>query len=349
MRAIALAAMVATVASPLAGPPDDKALKALLNALEAQRDVKVTLIQRRSYGRETITVKVQIVPRRGIRATILQPPIYAGVVSFDDGVLWRNYDPGTNTVRIEKSPAKFHLDVRFRGKAIRKNYDVTFENDSQVAGRATIVVLMKGKVNGVSDRRLFIDAKNNLILRYIVYNAGKKPLTTVDTLSVDFSNQPNEAYLDRIGSKGAKEVKSWGPRELQTPQDALQFVDFEPKVPEALPAGLQLQAIHMVGTEPRPFIGVRLTDGMAVVTVYLWRKGMEGEPFGGLGHAESADGIRCLVQGDVASSFKRRIARLFIEWYLGPLNDAGTIPILHGVPIIRSEHRASLVGNGLKW
>ena len=105
----------------------------------------------------------------------------------------------------------------------------------------------------------------------------------------------------------------------------------------------------MVGTERRPFIGVRLTDGMAVATVYLWRKGEDGEPFGGQVHAESTDGVRCLVQGDIASAAKRRIARLFIEWYLGPLNDAGTIPILHGVPIIRSEHRASLVGNGLKW
>lgn len=340
--------MVATVASPLAGPPDEEALKALLNALEAQRDVKATLIQRRSDGRQTVTVKVQIVPKRGIRAAVLQPQIYAGVVSFDDGVEWRNYDPVTNTVRIEKSPAKFHLDVRFRARAIRLNYDVTFEEDSKVAGRTTLVVLMKGKQIGVADRRLFIDAENKLILRYIVYKPGQKPLTTVDTLSINFLDQPNEAYLDRIGRDEAHVVRAWGPRELQRPEDALQYVDFQPTVPDALPAGLQLQAIHMVGTALRPFIGVRLTDGMAVATVYLWRKG-DDEPFGGKADAESKDGIRCVVQGDIAGVTKRRIAKMFIEAYLGPMNDTGTIPMLQGVPIIRSEHRAFLVGYGLQW
>ena len=64
-KAIAMAAMAMAVASPLAGPQDEKALKLLLNALEAQRDVKATLIQRRSVGRQTVTVKVQVVPGRG--------------------------------------------------------------------------------------------------------------------------------------------------------------------------------------------------------------------------------------------------------------------------------------------
>lgn len=339
--------MVATVASLLAGPPDDQALKALLQALEAQRDVKATLIQRRSDGRQVITVKVQIVPKRGIRATILKPQIYSGVVSFDDGVEWRNYDPLTNKIRIEKSPGKFHLDMKFRGAAIRRNYEVTFDDEAQVAGRATLVVFLKSKLSGVADRRLFIDSENRLILRYVVYTPGERPLTTVDTLSVDFTDQPNEAYLDRVGTKSAEKVWSWGPRELLAPEDSLNYLDFEPSVPDALPAGLQLQAIHMVGSEARPFIGVRLTDGMAVVTVYLWRKG-EREPFDGQLHAQSRDGIRCLVQGDASTALMRELAELFIRARLGPLSTGGTIPIPNGVPIIRSEHGPP-DRDGLEW
>jgi len=348
-KAIATAAMAMAIASLQAGPQDEKALKLLLNALEAQRDVKATLIQRRSVGRQTVTVKVQIVPGRGIRSTVIEPQIYAGVVSFDDGVEWRNYDPFNNTLRIEKSPAKFHLDVRFRGSVIRQNYIVTFDDDSAVAGRATRVVHMRGKVAGVVDRRLFIDSNNNLILRYIIYNPGEQPFTTVDTISVDFGNQPNEAYLDRIGAKGAKEVRSWGPRELKRPEDALRYVDFQPKVPHGIPAGLQLQSIHMVGTAANPFIGVRLTDGMAVVTVYLWRQGKAGEPFNGAFQAETADGIRCYVQGDVTTAAKKRLAKMFIDEFLGLLNDSGTNFAHKCVSVVRLGRGAIPTGNSLKW
>ncbi len=208
---------------------------------------------------------------------------------------------------------------------------------------------MRGKVAGVVDRRLFIDSNNNLILRYIVYNPGVQPFTTVDTISVDFGNQPNEAYLDRIGIKGATEVRSWGPRELKRSEDALRYVDFQPRVPTGIPAGIQLQSIHMVGTASKPFVGVRLTDGMAVATVYLWRKGKAGEPFDGEFQAETADGIRCYVQGNMTTAAKKRLAKLFIDEFIGLSNDSGTNPAFIGVSVVRPERRAFPTGNGLKW
>jgi hypothetical protein len=61
----------------------DSALKSLFKALGSQRDVRATLIQTRSDGEQTITVNVQIVPRRGIVANVTKPLLLAVLVSFE--------------------------------------------------------------------------------------------------------------------------------------------------------------------------------------------------------------------------------------------------------------------------
>lgn len=326
-RSAATALLVALCATTFA-QGDAQALKILVKALDSQRDVRANLVQARSDGGQTITVSVQIVPNRGVRATIIQPFVYSGIVSFDNGDLWRNFDPHLNVVRIEKSPATFQLDVATREKLIKKNFTTTTAGEALIAGRRTTVVVMKGRFDGMADRRLYIDTENSLILRYIVYQPDSEPVTTVDTKSVDLRSSIDLAEFEKIGEAGVKTVKSWGPLELRQAKDAERYVGFVPQIPSSLAAGLEKQAIHIVGSEERKFVGVRLTDGMAVVTIYLW-KPIEGEsstsePFRGSYDSKAENGIRCKVVGEVADSVKATLAKAFTRLYQGPSLSVGT-------------------------
>lgn len=314
-RILAVPFAVASAAMAQAGQYDDAAFRALVKALESQRDVRATLVQSRSAEDISITVTVQIVPNRGIRSTIMQPLLHAGMVSLDNGELWRNYDPQLNELRIEKSPARFQLDIEFRKKLIEKNFNVTFERDASVAGRAARVVHMKGRHEGMSDRRLFIDSENSLILRYVVMSPEGGSHTPIDTMSVDLRSPIDMAKFEAIGKENSKVIKAWGPVEVAWAGDAHRYTGFEPVLPTELPAGLAKQAIHVVGTEARSFVGVRLTDGMAVVTVYMWGskegEGTEDEPFAGKYDQKSAGGVRIKVVGDATASVKAALARAF--------------------------------------
>lgn len=317
-----------TVAAPTALAGQDDALKVLVNALGSQRDVRATLVQTRSDGKQEITVTVQIVPRRGIFARVTMPAIYAGMVSFDDGTTWKNYDPQLDLLRIEPSPSKFHFDMAFRRQLIEKNYLVSLDREALVAGRRARVVVLRAKAPEMADRRLYVDSENSLILRYIVREKDGTETVTIDTKSVDVESSIDLTQMMRIGDGAAKVEKAWGPIELRRAGDAARYTGFEPVVPDQLPSGFAMQAIHVVGTEKRSFVGVRLTDGMAVATVYLWAT-KEGEdpaeePFHGKYDARGDGGIRCKVVGEVADRVRSSLARLFAGQYQGPSVPVGT-------------------------
>ncbi len=329
-RLIALLCLSVCASQAFAGQGDVDPIKTLLKALGSQRDVRATLVQTRSDRGQEITVNVQIVPRRGISAQVTRPLLFAGMMSFDDGTTWKNYDPELDLLRIEPSPVKFQMDIRLRQKLIEKNYTATVEREALIAGRKTHVVLLKPKIADVASRRIYIDAANSLILRYVINETDGTSVTTINTLSVDLTSPIDLAKFMSLGSGTAKVEKSWGPIEVSTASAAARYVGFTPSLPKELACGLAQQAIHVVGTAQRSFVGVRLTDGMAVATVYLWKsKGgerLEDEPFGGKFDVSGGDGIRVKVVGDVSMRAKESLARQFASQYAGPSASPGTDP-----------------------
>ncbi|HXH60621.1 MAG TPA: sigma-E factor regulatory protein RseB domain-containing protein [Fimbriimonadaceae bacterium] len=304
------------------------ALNLLLKALDGQRSVRATLLQRRADGGAPISVTVQIDPQKGIRATITRPFVYAGAISFDNGTEWRNYDPHDNVLRIERSPYTFRIDPVFRARLIEKNFEVTFEKDTDVAGRNAKIVYMKGLDPEVSDFRLAIDAANYLILRYEVVQPDGKKLTMVETTQVQVGVPPIGNSIENIAPDDAQIKREWGPVQIASPGQAQLFAGFTPVLPKQFPAGLALQAIHIMGDSAKKFVAVRLSDGMSVATVYLWaRMDEDDEPFSGEADGTSLSGIKVRVLGEVSAATKRRLANDFLslnEHNLGPLEQHQT-------------------------
>lgn len=325
-RFVSLIGVLLISASSFAGQPGNDALKKLMRALASQRDVEATLIQVRSMDGAKITVRTQNIPGRGMRATALKPTYYSGIVSFDDGVKYRLYDPVRQLVIEESSPERYKFDISFRKGLIEKNYALRFEKDETVAQRTTKVVFMEGLKSGVADRRLFIDASSDLILRYVVYRKGAVPDVRIDTLQVELWVTAGPDFT-KVAPPDAIKSYPKAPIEFDPASKALNYVDFEPVIPSSLPAGLEKQAMHIVHHKDLKFVAVRLTDGMAFVTVYLYsnkykdRNGVlrtlnQSElPLGGESYAKAKDGLRCWIIGDADEGLKERLAKLFIRAY----------------------------------
>lgn len=283
----------------------------LIKALSSQRDTKATLVQTRSNGNTSISVIVQIVPGKGVTSKVIQPFIHAGIVSVDDGIVWKNFDPHNDSMRIERSPALFEFPVAKRMEAIAKNFQVTLKGADWIAGRQVDVVALKGVVPGVTDRTLWVDRDTSLILGYEADYEDEGPVRLTWTKSVELNNIPTTITVLDDRPVYSKVEKTWGPFDVREPEGSLSQIDFVPKVPTALPAGLEFQATHLIGTHGAKFAGVRLSDGMSMVTVYLWRKDGKTEPFEGNYDEISAAGLRCRVEGDVPKWAKKEIAKAF--------------------------------------
>ena len=322
--ALTIALLACAISS--AGQDQDKALDKLIRAFEVQRDVKATLIQERRSLTHKITVKIQIVPGRGIRTSVLEPALKSGIVSFDDGVSYRVYDPREKLVTVEQSPMAYKFDLNERRALIKKNYEVKLGDTAQLAGRDVQVVNLKALKSGVFDRSVYIDQESDLILKYVVERRGQEKTSLIETIVVKMTASADSQF-STVGPPGTKVVKSTAPIEVEKIQDTFKYLSFRPAVPDSLPSGFELQAKHIVRFKDTNFLALRLTDGMSFVTVYLYpstKKGERGErvplkeseiPLKGQMLTEARDGVRCWVVGDVDDVLKERLAKVFIGAY----------------------------------
>lgn len=330
-RAVSLLGSLLLGTSCIAGRPDDDALKKLLRALSSQRDVEATLIQDRQSGSHTVRVRTQTVPSIGIRAFVIRPALYSGIVSFDDGVMYKRFDPTQDYINVENSPERYKFDMKFRKALIEKNYSIDFQDDTIIAKRKVKVVFMKGLLSGVVDRRLFIDTANDMILRYELLRTGKQPEVLINTLQVDLWVKKS-ADFTTVGPAGIFERRSKSPIKVGTAASAKRHVGFKAVLPAGLTAGLEKQAMHVVHHRQTKFLAIRLSDGMAFITVYLYPSKYEDPergvfslsdldlPMSGKKHAEAKDGLRCWVVGDADEALKERLAKRFIRAYNGTID-----------------------------
>lgn len=273
------------------------------------------MVQSRSNGETSITVLVQIVPGEGVHAKVIKPFIYSGIVSVDDGATWKNFDPHENVVRIERSPVQFEMPLHKRMDLIKKNFEVSLAEDVMVAGRAASVVRLHGLHKGMFDRVLKVDKESALILDYWVdcgQNVGASQFVT-KSITLGESSEPSEF---EFAFKMAKVVdRTDSLKEIKNPVEASPLVGFLIKTPTDLPAGLSLQAYHVISNRDSKFLGVRLTDGMSIVNAYLWKPSADvkrsDEPFEGKYDSVAPSGIKCRVKGEVPEWVAQEIAKAF--------------------------------------
>lgn len=252
-------------------PHEEDAQKFLELALAGQRNVHAVIVQNRlgPDGRPGMLVKIQIVPSKGMKTTILQPISMQGFVVVDDGEESKVYDPDREEVFVQPSPNIFMPPFSVRSRLIKANYEVKYGRHRVLAGRRCHEVVLDPRQPKMPQRRLSIDDTKRIILRYVMVPAGGEAAIFTDVKSVIYDQREASEDFGLPASTERMRVRRMeGPKVVSDPFSVKDEVGFRLKKPSALPYGFEVHAIHLVGHEDDKFLALRTSDGMSFVTVY---------------------------------------------------------------------------------
>lgn len=299
----------------------DKAALALVErALAAQRSHHAVIVQSRSGppGRPEMLVKIQVVPAKGTKATVLQPITNQGFVSIDDGREMRVFDPDSDVVLVMPSPNLFLPTNSWRAKRIRENYNVRYGEWRTVAGRKAREVVMRPRDPLMPERRLTIDEDKSLILRYVIRPAGQPEIVFAEVRSVLFDAK--EAAEDFRLPRAADERRvrrTEGPTTVRDANEAFERTGIRLAAPGGLPAGFGVHTTQVVSRDDEKFLAFRTSDGMSFVTVYARKDRGRQRPSRGPDSSKVVDGIRISATGmpgePVPKEVLDRIVQRFAE------------------------------------
>lgn len=252
----------------------------LRRVLKGQRNVDYLHIEARSFGGGSATakVKVQTVVGEGVMVTILEPINSANIVTVDDARFSKTYFPDQNQLLVQPSPFLLQPDFDLRWKLINENYTLKLGEWEKIANQRVREFILVPNEEDVPVRRMFIDQRHYVTLKYVVDEEGEESVV-FDTKYVDFGREAASAGFGLpTGASLAKKIQVKGPKQLFEPGDSREGAGFSFRLPEDLPYGFAVSGSYLFGGSKDPYVGVKLTDGMATLTVYQWRKGRSKTP-----------------------------------------------------------------------
>lgn len=300
----------------LCGAGDRSALAVLEKALASQRSFHAVIVQARTGppGRPVMLVKIQVVPAKGTKATVLQPISNQGFVSMDDGREMRVFDPDSDVVLVQPSPNLFLPSTAWRMSRIKENYTVTFGARQTVAGRNGREILMKPRHSGMPERRLIVDDEKRLILRYTIVPAGQPEVVFSDVRSVIFDvAEASEDFRLPPAADSRRVSRTQGPETVRDAADALEKTGIKLPAPSGLPAGFGVHTIHAVGRGGEKYLAFRTSDGMSFVTVYVRKDRPGGRERRELGSSRVVDGIRISAVGMPGEPVPKQVLSEIVE------------------------------------
>ncbi len=301
-------------AAVAAEPNNDTPKEVLLRSLE--RKVACTLVQsqRMDSKRFAVQVKVQMDSEGRSRRTVLQPLSMQGTVSIDDGHSWFTLFPDEKKLVIQPSPSEHRQNPRTRILLIEQNYRLSFERGTNIAGRKAFVVTAAPKAKELPLRRYAIDGEKFVLLRLERIDSEGKTRIELDTQAITYGKPPEDLF-EMPQVEGVRVERCWGPRRITDLSKARELIGFEPRPPDHLPYGFVMSDADLLGSTESAFIALRLSDGLAHVTVYQWdgKRGHREVPFRPPGDGQDGDGICYVVLGDIPRSVRKKILESFLH------------------------------------
>ncbi|MBX3095564.1 MAG: hypothetical protein KF812_01760 [Fimbriimonadaceae bacterium] len=273
--------------------------------LERQGRISATALQRRAdpFANGTVLVKVVTRSDKGEMSRIIQPLELQGIRQLDDRSTMRTYYPDSNTISNQMSSARWRLGIPERMRLIRANYKVTFGERANIAEKRAQALILDPKSDYLDKRIIWYDVNNRFILRYQVM--GRDGLENrVDTLSVTY-DQPSSSEFNLPEAERVR--NRYGPFAMASAGDAESYLNAYPPVPSSWPYGFKQEALQIVGSENEPILAVRLTDGMAPITVYFWNPDQHRRPPIRSGPIVELSGLKIGGAGDGQSRLIERL------------------------------------------
>jgi hypothetical protein len=279
---------------------------ALKQALELQGHVPATALQKREdpFTGSNLLVKVVTHPRYGEMSRIVEPLERQGIRQLDDRSTIRVYFPDRNEVHTQISSWRWRANTDERIQMIRANYRVSFGRREEIADKTAQSLIIEPKSDLLAKRVIWYDVNNRYILRYSVRSEENWD-TRLDTISVSYDNPAASEF--ELPSN-ARVVARFGPLGMNSATDAERYLRVYPPVPSSWPHGFRAEAMQIVGSEAAPLLAVRLTDGMAAVTVYFWNASQHPQPPVRSGVLQRS-GCQIGALGEVSSELRTKLVQ----------------------------------------
>jgi negative regulator of sigma E activity len=271
----------------------------------------------------TLLLRQKVHPRFGIKVRVIFPITMADTEVTDDGKILRSYSRDLNVLQTQVSPLKFEPDPEKRLNLILANYDLKLGKTGVIAGRSVQKVFIIPKHRASGKRVWHVDEEERVIMRSELIEPGRPVQRHLNVLHVKF--HPKDKRADyRLHTKSAPTIhENWGPMVITNLDEASDKIGFRPRIPLRLPYGFQVESRQLVGEKDQPFAAIRVSDGMASVTVYQWSiKLFEGKnPRGLMPDREDANGTRYSVFGNAPQAILDTILAKFLTSAARPWND----------------------------
>jgi hypothetical protein len=312
-----LAVSIVHLGSVVVNPAKESPKDLLRKVLEGKPAVALSSIQfQRQQGMIGPTkVRVEQDPAGRTRRTVLEPSKWSGVVSYDNGRTLMTVNPREREVIVQSSPMRAKMPVDERLELIGRNYRLSFEPTSAIAGRSTRCIVATPLRRELYTRRYYVDAEAQVVLRFQTVTSAGSARTLLDTESVTVTT--SVADLDRLPpSEGYRVFKVPPPVAVNNPKSVVDVVGFVPRIPTSLPYGFVVYEVHLLGDRhDGQFIGARLTDGLATATVYQWDSKVRKRfaPSRDQRHVRDSLGVWYSAVGDVPEAVRARLLETFLK------------------------------------
>lgn len=273
-----------------------------------------TLSQSETWEGERVLTKTVMVRNQGVRISYVHPSTMQGVTISDDGVSNRFYSADANYLRVRRSLYSFWPTLTQMEKWAAENYTFRKVSEGTRLGHATVTIEAKNRNPKMGS--LTITAGKSLKTVFdIRAQIGERTLNQWRILEMRLAPE-NEFKITFPIPSDAKVEKAWGPIDIKDIKFATGALGFSPPAPDRLPYGFHTFATQLVGSESDPFFAARVTDGLLVGNVYVWRYKS--------GAVKSRSEIPAMVVdrrrdlaigalGDFAPGVKEEIAKAFVS------------------------------------
>lgn len=294
------------------------ATQALLQSLEGRPEVPLVLVQTHygPDGRPMAQMRIEVDGDGKVRRTVLSPSPRAGMTITDNLRDLIIVDRRSGRVEVRASPSRYRMPRDQRLALIERNYRLSLDGRSRVAGQPVIRVVAAPRAPGMETRRFSLDEKTFLLVR-LERQAGSSWEPILDTLSIERVSRHPAGTFDIPKQEGLKvSVKS--PPVIMGPNPPVQVVElgFPIRRPQALPYGFVVADTQLLRDDDHHMVALRLTDGLHFATVYQMpprkadrpRRRGEGRPI-----VEDRHGVRYVLMGDLPAPVRQQILQVFVE------------------------------------
>jgi len=215
-----------------------------------------------------MTLKFEGDASGNIKYTVVRPLSKQGIVMVDDGRVVTHYYPDEELIVRKSSPRAGLLSPKRRAQLATQNYQLSVQKGPKVAARGTVRLEAKPKSSGLPRRIFLIDAEEGVLLRSETIS-GETISVLLDTHAIQYGADADVSMRPDFGTENWRVVTERAPALISNLTIAAKNAGIDFKLPQPIPYGLVIQGIHMKEDRGKSAVLLRLTDGLASVSMYV--------------------------------------------------------------------------------